>query len=81
MKKSLKTALTCIKNFGYMTLNINKIEWILFGNLKDMYNELHGIKIDNDCTKFLGIYLDHNSEKCIKKNSVNQIKEPESLFE
>ena len=37
------------------------------GNLKDMYNKLHGIKINNDCTKVIGIYLDHNTEKCIEK--------------
>ena len=50
-ENSLKTALTCIKNFGYrfgLTLNINKTECILLGNLKDMYYELHGVKIKND---------------------------------
>ena len=44
-ENSLKTALTCIKNFGYisgLTLNIKKTECIVLGNLKDMYNELHG---------------------------------------
>ena len=39
-ENSLKTALTCIKNFGYISgltfkLNINKTECILLGNLKD----------------------------------------------
>ena len=83
-ENSLKTALTCIKNFGYisgLTLNINKTECILLGNLKDMYNELHGVKINNDCTKVLGIYLGHNTEKCIEKNWGNKIKELERLFE
>ena len=68
---SLKTALTSIKNLGYisgLTLNINKTECILLGNLKDMYYELHGVKVINDCTKFLGIYLGQNTEKCIGKN-------------
>ena len=54
-EKSLKTALTCIKNFGFISgfaINIYKTECILLGNLKDMYNELHGVQINNDCTKF-----------------------------
>ena len=53
-EKSLKTVLTCIKNFGFIAgfaININKTECILLGNLKDMYNELHGVQINNDCTK------------------------------
>ena len=39
-ENSLKTALTCIKNFGYISgltlkLNINKTESLLLANLKD----------------------------------------------
>ena len=45
----------CIKNFGYisgLTLNINKTEGILIGNLKDIiYNELHGVKFNKVAPK------------------------------
>lgn len=70
-KQSLKAALKCINSFGTisgMSLNIDKTECMLLGDLKGTENTIHGIKINFDCTKVLGTYIGHNKEKCIEKN-------------
>lgn len=83
-KQSLKAALKCINSFGSisgMSLNIDKTECMLLGDLKGTENTIHGIKINFDCTKVLGTYIGHNKEKCIEKNWGDKLKELERLFE
>ena len=40
----------------------------MFGNLKNRYNELYGIKIRNKADKCLEIYISHNKEEFYAKN-------------
>ena len=83
-KKSLELAITCIKKFGDvsgLTLNVSKTECILLGNLKDTAHNVHGINVNTDCIKVLGIYVGHDKQKCTKNNWDNKVKELELLFE
>lgn len=64
-KQSLKAALKCINNFGTisgMSLNIDKTDCMLLGDLKGTENTIHGIKINFDCTEVLGTYIGHKKK-------------------
>jgi pyruvate/oxaloacetate carboxyltransferase len=83
-KRSLEQAIACIKKFGDtsgLIMNINKTECILLGNLKNKTHNLHGIEVNTDCIKVLGIYIGHNIQKCTQNNWGNKVKELERLFE
>ena len=81
---SIKHALDTIHEFYEFAgskIEISKTECILLGNLKNMYNELYGIKITNKAVKCLGIYIGHDKEECYAKNWMKIYHNIENIFE
>ena len=62
-------------------INIDKIECILLGNLKGMYNNINGINVNTTVIKCLGIYIGHYKEGCYNRNWMKIYHNMEKLFE
>ena len=81
---SLRHGLETIKSFclhAGSKINIGKTECILLGSLKDTFNEIDGIKVNNSYVKCLGIYIGHDKEECYNKNWMKVYDNMEKLFE
>lgn len=68
------------KNAG-SNIKINKIEFILLGTLKNLYNELFGIKIANKAVRCLGIFIGHDKEECSNNNWMKIYNDIDFFFE
>lgn len=83
-KNSLDLSLKIINEFcnhAGSKININKTECILLGGLKDMYDEINGIKATHKAVRCLGIYIGHDKEECYNKNWMKIYHDMEKLFE
>lgn len=68
---SIKHALEVLNEFckhAGSKININKTECILLGTLKNLYDELYGIKTTNKAVRCLGIFIGHDKVECYNKN-------------
>ena len=81
---SMKHALEVLNefcNFAGSKININKTECILLGTLKNLYDELYGIKTTNKAVRCLGIFIGHDKVECYNKNWMKVYHDVEKLFE
>lgn len=62
-------------------ININKIECILLGILKNFYDEFYGIKIINKVVRCLGIFIGYDKVECYNKNWMKVYYDVEKFFE
>lgn len=80
----MKNILDIIKVFCEcvgLKININKIECILLGDMKNEFEEFYGIKVINKVIKCLGIYVGYDKEECYNKNWMRIYYDMEKLFE
>ena len=81
---SMKHALDVLNEFckhAGSKININKTECILLGTLKNLYDELYGIKTTNKAVRCLGIFIGHDKVECYNKNWMKVYHDVEKLFE
>lgn len=83
---SLKNAIEIINDFSKMAgpkLNLGKTECFLTGSFIEIYsndNSIHGVKINKNCVKSLGIYLGHNYKECYEKNWTSKLEKLERIL-
>lgn len=51
----------------WVKMYTNKPKCILLGDMKNEFEELHGIRVRNTAFKCLGIYEGHDQEECYNK--------------
>lgn len=57
----------CILWMCCVKMYTNKPKCILLGDMKNEFEELHGIRVRNTAIKCLGIYEGHDQEECYNK--------------
>lgn len=83
---SLKKAIEIINKFSKMAgpkLNLGKTECLLTGSFIEIYaneNSIHGVKINKNSVRSLGIYLGHNYKECYEKNWTSKLEKLERIL-
>ena len=80
LKKTLDTIHEFCSHAG-SKINLAKTECILLGNLKGLYNELYGVKVNNKSIKVLGIHIGHDKNEYYNNNWTKVYNDMQKLFE
>ena len=83
-ERSMKNTIDTINEFclhAGSKVNLAKTECILLGNLKGLYNEIHGVNVSIKAIKVLGIYIGHDKIDCYANNWTKVYNDMQKLFE